>query len=367
MAEPFRNAALVHRVVPIFRKTDHGYRGRDWQTTTSCRFWNESRKFYWTVSAASSLQRIERRGKAVAMFHPRAQDPALAALLTLLAAALLAGTTLLAKAIGTGALGTPLPALQISHGRFLFAFLEIGTMIGVKRPRMTRPDFATHTKRSSLGWAGVTLMFAAAAFIPLSDATAISFLNPVFGMMLAIPLLGERVGPVRWAAAGTALIGAAILMRPGSGIVEFGAILALGAALCLGAELIFIKRLSGREGPWQILLVNNAIGLTIASLAVVWVWQAPNAAQWAALAAIGVLMAAAQTCFVNAMARGDASYVAPFFYTALIFAGIYDGVVFGVWPDTVSLLGAAVIVCGAALLLWREGRRRVPPGSVSGG
>lgn len=294
------------------------------------------------------------------MFTPRAPNPGLAALLTLLAAALLAGTTLLAKALGTGALGPALSPFQISHGRFLFAFLAIATMTAVIRPRLTQPDLATHAKRSALGWGGVTLMFAAAAFIPLSDATAISFLNPVFGMMLAIPLLGERVGPVRWGAAATALVGAAILMRPGSGVIETGALLALGAAVCLGGELIFIKRLAGREGPWQILLVNNAIGLSIATLAVIWVWTAPTPAQWAALAALGLLMALAQTAFVNAIARGDASFVAPFFYTALIFAALYDGMFFGVWPDAVSIIGAVVILTGAGVLLWREGRRRAP-------
>ncbi|WP_354544134.1 DMT family transporter [Roseovarius sp. MBR-78] len=292
------------------------------------------------------------------MFIPRAQNPGLAALLTVLAAALLAGTTLLAKALGTGALGPALSPFQISHGRFLFAFLAIAAMTALIRPRMTRPDLATHATRSGFGWAGVTLMFAAAAFIPLSDATAISFLNPVFGMVLAIPLLGEKVGPVRWCAAGIALLGAMILMRPGSGVIETGAALALGAALCLGAELIFIKRLSGREGPWQILLVNNAIGLAIATLAVLWVWIAPTPAQWAALVALGLLMALAQTAFVNAMARGDASFVAPFFYTALVFAALYDGVIFGVWPDAVSITGAGVVLCGAGLLVWREGRRR---------
>jgi drug/metabolite transporter (DMT)-like permease len=305
-----------------------------------------------------ALRWAQSAGNAVAMFIPRASNPGLAALLTVLAAALLAGTTLLAKALGTDALGPALSPFQISHGRFLFALVAIAGMSALVRPRFTRPDPATHAKRSVLGWGGVTLMFAAAAFIPLSDATAISFLNPVFGMILAIPLLGERVGPVRWAAAGIALTGAAILMRPGSGVVETGALLALGAALCLGAELIFIKRLSGREGPWQILLVNNAIGLSIATLAVVWVWTAPTPAQWAALAALGGLMALAQTAFINAMARGDASYVAPFFYTALIFAGLYDGLVFGVWPDAISILGAVVILGGAGLLLWREGRRR---------
>ncbi|RXV66253.1 hypothetical protein C6W92_05020 [Roseovarius sp. A46] len=295
------------------------------------------------------------------MFTPHAPNPALAALLTLVAAALLAGTTLLAKALGTDALGPPLHALQVSHGRFLFAFLVIGVMTALIRPHFTRPDLATHAKRSGFGWAGVTLMFAAAAFIPLSDATAISFLNPVFGMMLAIPLLGERVGPLRWCAAAIGLAGAAILMRPGSGVIEPGALLALGAAMCLGAELIFIKQLSGREGPWQILLINNAIGLGIATAAVIWVWATPTPAQWAALIGIGLLMALAQACFVNAVARGDASYVAPFFYTALVFAALYDGVIFGVWPDAISITGAAIVLCGAGLLAWREGRQRKVP------
>lgn len=295
---------------------------------------------------------------------PRAQNPALAAMLTLAASAFAAGTTLLAKALGTGVLGPEMHPLQISHGRFLFAFVAIITMIAVMRPRMTRPDFRLHAIRSAFGWGGVTLMFAAATFIPLSDATAISFLNPVFGMMLAIPLLGEKVGPIRWSAALIALAGAAILTRPGGGAIEFGAMLALGSALLLGAELIAIKRLSGREGPYQILLVNNGIGLLIATLAMLPVWQMPTAQQWAALAGVGVLMAMAQACFVNAMARADASFVAPFFYAALVFAAIYDALVFHVLPDTVSIAGALIILTGAGLLAWREGRRPRSPGSA---
>ena len=199
-------------------------------------------------------------------------------------------------------------------------------------------------------------MFAAAAFIPLADATAISFLNPVFAMLLAIPLLGEKVGPIRWTAAVIALLGAVILSRPGSGALEAGALLALGAAILLGSELIIIKILSGREHRLQILLLNNIIGLAIATFAVLFVWQSPSFDQWLALAAIGVLMAAAQACFVNAVARADASFVAPFFYAALAFAALYDWVVFGVVPDRVSIIGAVIILAGAGLLAWREGR-----------
>jgi drug/metabolite transporter (DMT)-like permease len=184
-------------------------------------------------------------------------------------------------------------------------------------------------------------------------------------MLLAIPLLGERVGPVRWSAALIALIGAAVLLRPGAGALQSGALLALGAALIMGLELIFIKRLAGRERPLAILFINNSIGLCIASLAVLPFWAMPTAPQWAALAALGVLMACAQACFVNAMARADASFITPFSYLTLVFAALYDGVIFKVLPDTTSLLGAAIIIAGAALLAWREARLRPSTGIPS--
>jgi drug/metabolite transporter (DMT)-like permease len=285
-------------------------------------------------------------------------NPPLAVILILTATAFIAGTMLLAKLIGTGALGDPLHPLQISHGRFMFAFMTIGTAALILRPRVTRPDLRIHVGRTLFGWGGVTCMFAAVAFIPMSDATAISFLNPVFGMLLAIPLLGERVGPWRWLAAAMALIGALILLRPGPDTFQVAALIALAAALLMGMELIFIKKLADREAPLQILLINNALGLGISSLAVLPVWGMPTGPQWAALIGIGVLMAAAQTCFINAMARADASFVTPFSYVTLFFAAIYDLIVFDVWPDWVSWTGAGVILAGAALLAWREGRIR---------
>jgi drug/metabolite transporter (DMT)-like permease len=285
-------------------------------------------------------------------------NPQLAVILILTATAFIAGTMLLAKLIGTGTLGDPLHPLQISHGRFMFAFMTIGTAALILRPRVTRPDLRIHVGRTLFGWGGVTCMFAAVAFIPMSDATAISFLNPVFGMLLAIPLLGERVGPWRWLAAAMALIGALILLRPGPDTFQVAALIALAAALLMGMELIFIKKLADREAPLQILLINNALGLGISSLAVLPVWGMPTGPQWAALIGIGVLMAAAQTCFINAMARADASFVTPFSYVTLFFAAIYDLIVFDVWPDWVSWTGAGVILAGAALLAWREGHIR---------
>ncbi|TLP67250.1 DMT family transporter [Parasedimentitalea maritima] len=288
------------------------------------------------------------------------KNPSLAAAFILVATTFIAGTTLVAKALVTDALGEPLHPLQVSHGRFVFAFVAISTAAIMLRPRFSRPHWGLHIGRTSFGWAGVSLMFASVAYIPLADATAITFLNPVFAMMLAIPLLGERVGPWRWGAAVTALLGAMILLRPTPDSFQPAALLALAAAMIMGFELIFIKKLASRESPLQVLLINNTIGMLIASAAVIPVWQMPSVEQWVALAAIGVLMACAQACFVNGMARADASFVAPFSYATLIFATLYDFLGFGAVPDAVTILGAGIILTGAAVLAWREGRLRKP-------
>jgi len=289
------------------------------------------------------------------------QNPPLAAALITVATIFIAATTLLAKALGTEALGPALHPLQISHGRFLFAFLAISMAVGAQRFKLQRPEWRLHIGRTSCGWLGITLMFASVAYIPLTDATAIAFLNPVFAMLLAIPLLGEQVGRWRWGAAGVALIGAMILLRPTPASFQPATLLALGAAAIMGLELIFIKKLAGRERPLQVLWFNNALGMLIATAAVLPVWQMPTALQWGALAALGTLMACAQACFVNGMARADASFVAPFSYATLIFATLYDFLGFGVIPDWITLTGAGVILTGAAVLAWREGRQKTAP------
>lgn len=295
------------------------------------------------------------------MISPRPANPAAAAILIVIATAFIASTTLIAKALSSPAFGPALHPLQISHGRFAFAFCFLILAASALRPRMTRPNLRLHLARTVCGWAGVTLMFASVAFIPLADATAISFLNPVFAMVLSIPLLGERVGRLRWGAAALALIGATILLRPTPGNFQAASLLALGAAAIMGLELIFIKKLAGRESPFQVLLVNNTIGVLIASAAVLPVFMMPTPAQWGLLALLGGAMAIAQACFVNAMARADASFVAPLSYATLIFAALFDGIAYQQFPDQTTWAGALIIVTGAALLALREAHRKSAP------
>jgi drug/metabolite transporter (DMT)-like permease len=281
--------------------------------------------------------------------------------LMIAASACVAATTLMAKALGQGVgqgiSGQPLHPLQVSAGRFLFALLTLLPLVAWFRPGFRGAAWRIHIGRSIAGWSGVTCMFAAAAVMPLADATAISFLSPVVTVMLAIPFLGEKVGPWRIGAAVVAMAGAMILVQPGTEAFQVAALIALAAALFLGLEAIFIKRLTNGEPPLRILAINNLIGTVIALGAASFVWVSPTSAQWLLLGAIGAVMVVAQALFIQAMRRGDASFVIPFFYATLIFAAFYDFLAFGVSPTATGVSGAALIIAGALVLAWRERRR----------
>jgi drug/metabolite transporter (DMT)-like permease len=281
-----------------------------------------------------------------------------AAVMMVAASAIIAVTSLLAKALGRGVQGTALHPLQVTAGRFGFALAVLLAASVWLRPRLAGAAWPVHLGRSLCGFAGVTCLFAAAAAMPLAEATAISFLSPLATMVLAIPLLGERVGRVRWSAAAVAMLGALVLIRPGTDAYQPAALIALAAAAFIGMEAILVKRLANREPPLRILLINNAMGALIAAAAAAFVWTLPSPAQWAMLAALGISMLAAQVLFIQAMRVADASYVVPFFYITLVFAALYDMALFGDWPNLWSQLGIAIILAGAMLLAWRERRLR---------
>jgi len=267
---------------------------------------------------------------------------------------LVAATTLIAKMLGPAGGAHPLHPLQVTAGRFGFAALALLPVLAWRRPSFAGAAWREHGLRVISGWAGVSCLFAAAAAMPLADATAIGFLSPIVTMVLSVPLLGERVGPWRWTAAAVAFAGAVVLTGPGTAAFQPMALVALGAALFLGLEAIMIKRLSRGESMLRIMAISNIAGAAIALAATIPVWIRPLPEQWLMLALLGITMLAVQMLFIQAVRLGDASFVMPFVYTTLLFAGLYDFVIFGVLPTTAAWIGAALIVVGAITIGWRE-------------
>ena len=271
------------------------------------------------------------------------------------AGALVAATSLLAKALALeGAEEAGLHPFQVSAGRFVFAFAALSVFLLARpqsRPTLRGANWRLHLSRSLCGWLGVTAMFAAVARMPVAEATAISFLSPLVTMGLAVLLLGERLGLAKAIAAALALTGAALILKPGTDAYQTAGLFALAAAGLMGLEAIFIKRLADTEPALRMLIVNNAIGAVV-SLAVAgafWIW--PSSGQWFLLVALGIVMVCGQAMFIQAMKRGDASLVIPAFYSVLAFAALYDFALYRVLPDWVAILGAALIVSAALLLV----------------
>ena len=295
------------------------------------------------------------------VLHSASRQAPVAIAFMVAASALLAATSLMAKILGLPSeTDTGIHSMQQSAGRFVFAFIVLCLFLLI-RPNV-RPDFIgtnwpRHIIRTGLAWTSATLVFAAVSNMPVAEATAISFLSPVVSMVLSVFVLRETLWPHRIIAAVIALLGAVLILRPGSDAFQLAGLYALGSAVSIGLETMYIKRLSDTEPPLRILFIVNFLGtiLSVTVASFIWIWPTPN--QWAMLALLGATMLCAQACFIQSMKRGDASFVTPVFYTVLVFAAFYDLLLFGVMPTQLSFIGG-VLILSAALVLAICGQRR---------
>ena len=275
-------------------------------------------------------------------------------LLAILASFFFASSTFLSKLLGSGEWGDPLNPLQIAHARFAFGLMTALALAVFVGARLTRPHFKLHVLRSACGWTGIAILFTAVLYIPASDAVALTFLNPIFAMVFAAKILMERIDNQRWWAAAIALFGGILLIRPEANGLNPIALLCIFGAIIIGVEIVVIKLLTLREGVFQILVINNAIAVLLASIPLIFVFMMPKASQWLALTAVGITMVIGQLLFLFAMKAVDASIVSPFIYSTLIFVGTLDYFILDIQPDAISLLGGALIIASGSYIALRE-------------
>ena len=279
-------------------------------------------------------------------------------LLAVLASFFFASSTFLSKLLGSGEWGDPLNPLQIAHARFAFGLMTALALAVFVDLRLTRPNLKLHVLRSACGWTGIAILFTGVLYIPASDAVALTFLNPIFAMFFAVKTLMERIDNQRWWAAAIALFGGILLIRPEANGLNPIELLCIFGAIIIGVEIVVIKLLTLREGVFQILVINNAIAVLLASIPLMFVFMMPTASQWLALTAVGVTMVIGQLLFLFAMKAVDASLVSPFIYSTLIFIGTLDYFILDVQPDAISLLGGALIIASGGYIALRENSKR---------
>ena len=200
------------------------------------------------------------------------------------------------------------------------------------------------------------MAFAALRHMPVAEFTAIVMLTPVIATLVARIWLAERVSPLRWTLVAGGFIGALIVIRPGSGIVGWAALLPLAAAFSNAAFQIMTSRFAPHEDPFTTNFYTGATGMAIATPILLASVQSPidtlvaaPGAHIGALLAIAVLGTTGHLLLILALGKAPASTLMPFQYVQLAVAALAGYVAFGVTPDGWGWIGMAIIgACGAA-------------------
>jgi drug/metabolite transporter (DMT)-like permease len=257
-------------------------------------------------------------------------------------------------------LGRGYPITEVFFARYLGHSL---VCLALFLPRHGSALFAT--SRPAIHAGRAFLLFIASAFyfigiqsIDLSTAAAISFAGPIFVTALSVPLLGEKVGVRRWTAVFCGFLGALIIIRPGTAVIQWGAALVLVDALAYGLYQILSRKIGSVDPAYTSITLSGIGGLLISCLLLPFFpFRLPdNAADIAVFAAIGVWGLLGHYFVIKAVQWGRASVVAPVGYVELVGATLVGWFLFGQFPDAWTWLGAAIIVGSGLYITLREHR-----------
>ena len=211
--------------------------------------------------------------------------------------------------------------------------------------------------RSALLFLSTLCFFTGLSLLKFAEAAALIQTAPLFITALAVPILGEAVGLRRWAGVAVGLVGALIIVRPGLGVFQPAALFPLAGAVSLALYQITTRMLSAGDRIWTTMLYTAGVGTLVASLAVPFFWLPPTPIQAGMMAVMGIFAGCGHLALVYGLGQAQASVLAPFNYTALVWATLFGYLFFSELPDAMTVLGAAIVV-GAGLYVWHRERLR---------
>lgn len=212
--------------------------------------------------------------------------------------------------------------------------------------------------RAGFHLATATLFFLALPMAPLSDCLATFFVSPIIITLLAVPLLGERIGAWRAGAVIAGFIGILLITRPGFGAVSLGLLLAFASGCTHALFAITSRRLAGSDPPLVGTLLIGLLGAVTLGLAMPMVWVWPDPRQWLLLACIGGFAALCQWLVTLAYEHSPASHLAPVGYLEIVSATVLGFLLFGDFPAPVTWIGIAIVIASGIVIAWREQVRR---------
>lgn len=264
-------------------------------------------------------------------------------------------------------LGDSLSPAVITWGRFLFQCLFMGSAIllidGLNgfRSRIVR----VHALRGLLLAAATGLFFLSLRYLPLADAIAIFFVQPMILTLISALFLGEEIGWYRRIAVFVGFAGALLIIRPTADTFTAASLLPLLTATLFSAYLALTKAWSTIDEPRVMQFFSGFSALLFLSIVLIvgtnrsWeilAYTPPDHTEWFWLAAIGAVSACGHLLIVMAMSRAPASVLAPFGYVEIIAATVLGWLIFGDWPEPLTWSGVTIIVASGIFVYHRERR-----------
>lgn len=210
-----------------------------------------------------------------------------------------------------------------------------------------------HAMRGALMVTGAWLYFTALIYMPLAEATALVFSAPIFITALSVPLLGEHVGWRRWSAVLLGFVGVLVIVRPGSAAFQLAALLPVGTAMCYAIFMISARWIDRTERLWTMMLFAMLFPMIYAAPFALASWTPVETGDIALFVALAVFGSLGLALIGQAFRMAPAAIVAPFDYTALIWATGLGWMIWGDVPLVWTVLGAAIIVASGIIIILR--------------
>lgn len=238
-------------------------------------------------------------------------------------------------------------------------------MVALLAPRLGRRLLRTDQPgrqilRALMLLATTLCIMGALAHMPLAETTAVAFAAPVLVVILARPMLGEAIGPLRWVAVAMGFGGVLLIARPGSGLSAVGLALAGCGAVFLAIYQILTRAMSSRENPVTMLFYTALIGALAMTPALPWVWSGPrpDGTQTLLIAALGIFGGTGHFLLIRAFREAPASLLSPISYAQIPLAALFGWLAFDHLPPAHAFAGMAVIAGAGILLAWDSRRAR---------
>lgn len=252
-----------------------------------------------------------------------------------------------------------LPVLQVAWGRYIFHFAFLPafgeqpfargswSIYGWARLLRTR-HLGLQIIRSVLLLAVTVSYFGAIHYVPLADAAAVAFLEPLLIMALAHIFLKEHVGPRRWIAVAIGLAGVIVVIRPGFGMIHWGILLAVLTAICAAAYVVLTRVCSRHDSAATSLAYSSLAGVIGLSVVLPFVWQPADYVHWLMFIGLGVAGGYGHLLVIKAFALAPGGTLAPFIYVQMLWIVAVGWFWFGDWPIWSTWVGIGLI-CGSGL------------------